>query len=55
MRNRRISPNDESASKAQVLAVRETSKNWSIHHWKPALQSFQMRSDQERVSLSALR
>ena len=54
-RNRRIFPNDESALKAMFLAIRETSKNWkSIHHWKPALQSFQVMFGEERVPLGAL-
>lgn len=54
-RNRRIFPNDESALKALFLAIREASKNWkSIHHWKPALQSFQLMFGEERVPLSAL-
>jgi putative transposase len=51
-RNRRIFPNDESALKAMFLAIREASKNWkSIHHWKPALQSFQLMFGEERVPL----
>ncbi|MDX2299315.1 MAG: IS256 family transposase [Xanthomonadaceae bacterium] len=54
-RNRRIFPNDESALKALFLAVREASKNWkSIHHWKPALQSFQVMFGEDRVPLGAL-
>src|SRR5262245_11887459 len=54
-RNRRIFPNDESALKALFLAIREASKNWkSIHHWKPALQSFQLMFGEERVPLAAL-
>jgi putative transposase len=54
-RNRRIFPNDESALKAMFLAIREASKNWkSIHHWKPALQSFQLMFGEERVPLGAL-
>ena len=54
-RNRRIFPNDESALKAMFLAIREASKNWkSIHHWKPALQSFQLLFGEERVPLGAL-
>jgi putative transposase len=48
-RNRRIFPNDESALKSLLLAIREASKNWkSIHHWKPALQSFQLMFGEER-------
>lgn len=54
-RNRRIFPSDESALKALFLAIREASKNWkSIHHWKPALQSFQLMFGEERVLLTAL-
>lgn len=54
-RNRRIFPNDESALKSLFLAIREASKNWkSIHHWKPALQSFQLMFGEERVPLDAL-
>lgn len=54
-RNRRIFPNDESALKGLFLAIREASKNWkSIHHWKPALQSFQVMFGEDRVPLSAL-
>jgi transposase-like protein len=38
-----IFPNDDSALKSLFLAITEASKNWkSIHHWKPALQSFQL-------------
>lgn len=54
-RNRRIFPNDDSALKSLFLAIREASKNWkSIHHWKPALQSFQVMFGEERVPLGAL-
>ena len=54
-RNRRIFPNDDSALKSLFLAIREASKNWQmIHHWKPALQSFQIMFGEERVPLSAL-
>lgn len=54
-RNRRIFPNDEAAHKALFLAVREASRNWKmIHHWKPALQSFQIMFGEERVPLEAL-
>lgn len=54
-RNRRIFPNDESALKGLFLAIREASRNWkSIHHWKPALQSFQVMFGEERVPLGAL-
>lgn len=54
-RNRRIFPNDDAAMKALFLAIGEASKNWkSIHHWKPALQSFQVMFGEERVPVSAL-
>lgn len=54
-RNRRIFPNDDSALKSLFLAIREASKNWkTIHHWKPALQSFQLMFGEERVPLAAL-
>jgi putative transposase len=54
-RNRRIFPNDDSALKSLFLAIREASKNWkSIHHWKPALQSFQIMFGEERVPLAAM-
>lgn len=54
-RNRRIFPNDDAALKAMYLAVREASKNWkSIHHWKPALDSFQVMFGEDRVPLAAL-
>ena len=49
-RNRRIFPNDESALKSLYLAMREASKRWrSVHHWKPALQVFQILFGEERV------
>jgi putative transposase len=33
----------------------KASKDWkSIHHWKPALQSFQVMFGEDRVPLSAL-
>ena len=54
-RNRRIFPNDDSALKWLFLAIREASKSWkSIHHWKAALQSFQVMFGEERVPLAAL-
>ena len=54
-RNRRIFPNDDSALKSLFMAIREASKNWkSIHHWKPALQSFQLMFGEERVPRAAL-
>lgn len=54
-RNRRIFPNDDSALNSLFMAIRETSRNWkSIHHWKPALQGFQIMFGEERVPLDAL-
>lgn len=54
-RNRRIFPNDDAALKSLFLAIREAAKNWkTIHHWKPALQSFQLMFGEERVPLAAL-
>jgi putative transposase len=54
-RNRRIFPKDESALKGLFMATREASKNWkSIHHRKPALQSFQVMFGEDRVPLGAL-
>jgi putative transposase len=54
-RNRRIFPNDDAALKALFLAIGQASKNWkSIHHWKPALQSFQVMFGEDRVPLAAL-
>ena len=51
-RNRRIFPNDESALKSLYLAMREASKRWrSVHHWKPALQVFQILFGEERVPI----
>lgn len=52
-RNRRIFPNDESALKSLYLAIREASKRWrSVHHWKPALQVFQILFGEERVPIN---
>jgi transposase-like protein len=54
-RNRRIFPNDEAAIKALYLAIQEASRKWKmIHHWKPALQVFQVMFGDERVPVSAL-
>jgi hypothetical protein len=37
------------------MANRDVSKNWkSIHHWKPALQSFQLMFGEDRIPLDAL-
>jgi transposase-like protein len=55
IRNRRIFPNDDAALKSLFLAVREASKNWKmIHHWKPALQRFQVMFGEDRVPMSVL-
>jgi transposase-like protein len=54
-RNRRIFPNDEAAVKSLYLAVAQASRNWKqIHHWKPALQTFQILFGEERVPVAAL-
>lgn len=54
-RNRRIFPNDEAAVKALYLAINQASRNWKqIHHWKPALQTFQILFGEDRVPVSAL-
>ena len=54
-RNRRIFPNDESVLKSLFLAIREASINWNtIHHWKPARQSFQLMSREDRMPLKAM-
>ena len=53
-RNRRIFPSDESAMKSLYLAIREASKRWrGVHHWKPAMQVFQILFDEERVPINA--
>lgn len=54
-RNRRIFPNDEAAVKALYLSIEQASRNWKqIHHWKPALQTFQILFGEDRVPVSAL-
>ena len=54
-RNRRIFPNDESATQALYLAVKRASGRWKmIHHWKPALQTFQIMFGEDRVPVSAM-
>lgn len=54
-RNRRIFPNDEAVFKAMYLAIHEASRKWKmIHHWKPALQVFQVMFGDERVPVTAL-
>ena len=53
-RNRRIFPSDESAMKSLYLAIREASKRWrGVHHWKQAMQTFQILFGEERVPLVA--
>lgn len=52
-RNRRIFPNDESAIKSVFLAIREASKRWrGVHHWKAALQVFQILFGEDRVPVN---
>lgn len=52
-RNRRIFPNDDSAMKSLYLAIRETSKRWrGVHHWKQALQTFQILFGEDRVPVT---
>jgi len=52
-RNRRIFPSDNSALKSLYLAIREASKRWrGVHHWKPALQVFQILFGEERVPVN---
>lgn len=52
-RNRRIFPSDDSAMKSLYLAIREASKRWrGVHHWKPALQVFQILFGEERVPIN---
>jgi transposase-like protein len=54
-RNRRIFPNDDAAFKAMYLAINEASRKWKmIHHWKPAIQVFQLMFGDERVPVAAL-
>jgi len=54
-RNRRLFTNDEAAVKALFLAMQEASRKWKmVHHWKPALQDFQVMFGGERVPVSAL-
>lgn len=53
-RNRRIFPNDDSAMKSLYLAIREAGKRWrGIHHWKEAMQTFQILFGEERVPVDA--
>lgn len=53
-RNRRIFPNDESAMKSLYLAIREASKRWrGVHHWKQAMQTFQILFGEDRVPINA--
>lgn len=54
-RNRRIFPNDESAFKALYLAILHAAGKWKmIHHWKPALQTFQVMFGEDRVPVDAM-
>ena len=54
-RNRRIFPNDEAVIKAMYLAVQQAASKWKmIHHWKPALQVFQIIFGEDRVPVLAL-
>jgi transposase-like protein len=54
-RNRRIFPNDESVFKAMYLAIRQCADKWTmIHHWKPALQVFQIVFGEDRVPVNEL-
>jgi transposase-like protein len=54
-RNRRIFPNDESVFKAMYLAIRQCAGKWkTIHHWKPALQVFQIVFGEDRVPVNEL-
>lgn len=53
-RNRRIFPNDESALKSLYLAIRQVSQRWrGVHHWRPAMQTFQILFGEERVPVHA--
>jgi len=55
MRNRRIFPNDDSVHKAMYLAIRHCADKWKmIHHWKPALQVFQIVFGEDRVPVHEL-
>jgi transposase-like protein len=54
-RNRKIFPNDESVFKAMYLAIRQCADKWKmIHHWKPALQVFQIAFGEDRVPVNEL-
>ena len=54
-RNRRIFPNDDAVMKAMYLAIQHTSRKWSvIHHWKQALQAFQVMFGEDRLPVEAL-
>jgi len=54
-RNRRIFPNDESVFKTMYLAIRQCADKWAvIHHWKPALQVFQIVFGEDRVPVNEL-
>lgn len=52
-RNRRIFPNDDSAMKSLFLSIREASKRWrGVHHWKAAMQVFQILFGEDRVPVN---
>ena len=54
-RNRKIFPNDESVFKAMYLAIRQCADKWkTIHHWKSALQVFQIVFGEDRVPVNEL-
>jgi len=54
-RNRRIFPNDGSVFKVMYLAIRQSADKWkTIHHWKPALQAFQIVFGEDRIPLNKL-
>ena len=54
-RNRKIFPSDQAAQKSLYSAVTQAWRKWGrIHHWKPALQSFQLMFGEERIPLGSL-
>jgi transposase-like protein len=54
-RNRKIFPNDDSVFKALYLTIRQCAGKWKmIHHWKPALQVFQIVFGEDRIPLNEL-
>jgi len=45
--------NDESVFKVMYLAIRQSADKWkTIHHWKPALQVFQIVFGEDKISLN---